>query len=451
MKIVVIGGGAAGMMLSTQYKKQNPNDQVIVYEKSKYVAWAGCPTPYYIANELPVSSVVSNQPEDFISRGIDLKIQHEVISIDIKNRKVKVKNISNDAETYESYDKLILAVGAKSFIPNIEYLDKVNQKNVFTLSHATDALEIYSYLETNNVQNAVIVGSGFVGIEMAEALRKRNVNVCVIEKSSEIFPSFSKKLKSDIYKEIEKHGIKLMLNNEIVKLKTEKVENNTLVNKIFLNNGEELNVDMLMLCIGVIPNIEFIRDTEIEMRNNKIVVNDHFETSVENIYAIGDCVLNKYYNTDYDQYAPFGDVANKHGMILSKIISGQNITWKGLIRSFASSIYNVKFAQTGLSLEEALTRGYDAEVIEMKALYKIASFKEAKPNKMEIVYDKKSNLLLGASIVGYEAVAQFIDQIAIVITCNIPIDKFIEIDFAYSPTNASVWNPLLVIYRKVMK
>ncbi|MBF4806988.1 MAG: FAD-dependent oxidoreductase, partial [Pseudoleptotrichia goodfellowii] len=217
-----------------------------------------------------------------------------------------------------------------------------------------------------------------------------------------------------------------------------------------LDNGETLNFDIALFSIGITPNIGFISD-ELETEKGKIVVNDKFETNISDVYAIGDCIFNKYYNTDRNLYAPFGDVANKHGILLSKYLSGENIHWKGLLRSYATSFYDIKLAQTGLSLDEATVLGYNAEKIDMKAMYKNSGFADSVPAQVEIIYDKDKKVLLGGTMVGREAVAQFIDQIAIVITLETPIEKFIDIDFAYSPTNASVWNPLLVTYRKVIK
>ena len=144
-------------------------------------------------------------------------------------------------------------------------------------------------------------------------------------------------------------------------------------------------------------------------------------------------------------------MANKHGMFLAKHLSGKDVSWKGLIRSFATSFYDVKLAQTGLSLKEALELGYNADIVSMKAMYKNSGFEDSIPASAEIIYDKDKKIVLGGAMAGKEAVAQFVDQIAIVITLETPIEKFIEIDFAYSPTNASVWNPLLVTYRKVIK
>ena len=171
MKIVVIGGGAAGMMFSTQYKKANPEDEIILFEKSSYVAWAGCPTPYFIADELKKSDVLHGTPEDFINRGINAKIHHEVTKIDFENKTLTVKG--NEINGTISYDKLVIAVGAKSFVPNIAGYSQ-NLENVFTLSHAEHAFKIKDFLNENKsrLKNAVVVGAGFIGLEMAESFKK---------------------------------------------------------------------------------------------------------------------------------------------------------------------------------------------------------------------------------------------------------------------------------------
>jgi len=203
MKIVVIGGGAAGMMFSTQYKKANPEDEVILFEKSSYVAWAGCPTPYFIADELKKSDVLHGTPEDFINRGIEVKIHHEVTEINFQNKTITVKGDEINGIIF--YDKLVIAVGAKSFVPNITGYSK-DLENVFTLSHAEHAFKIKDYLNENKskLKNAVVIGAGFIGLEMAESFRKNGLNVTLIEKADQIFPNVSENLKKRIYKEIEK-------------------------------------------------------------------------------------------------------------------------------------------------------------------------------------------------------------------------------------------------------
>lgn len=445
MKIVVIGGGAAGMMFSTQYKKANPDDEVFLFEKSSYVAWAGCPTPYFIADELKKSDVLHGTPEDFIKRGVNVKIHHKVTGIDFQNKTLNVEG--EEINGVFGYDKLVIAVGAKSFIPNISGYSK-DLTNVFTLSHAEEAFKIKDYLIENKdkLKKAVVVGAGFIGLETAEAFNKKGLNVTIIEKAGEILPSFSEKLKAGVYKEIENREISLKLNAGV----TEIVSQDGKASAVKLDNGEIIDFDIALFSIGITPNIDFI-PKNLKTDQGKIVVNDKFETNLPDVYAIGDCIFNKFYKTDRNLYAPFGDVANKHGMMLAKYLSGKNISWKGLLRSFATSFYDIKLAQTGLTLKEALDLGYNADVVEMHAMYKNSGFEDSIPGKVEVVYDKDKKVLLGGSMVGAQAVAQFIDQIAIVTTLETPIEKFIEIDFAYSPTNASVWNPLLVVYRKVIK
>lgn len=445
MKIVVIGGGAAGMMFSTQYKKANPDDEVFLFEKSSYVAWAGCPTPYFIADELKKSDVLHGTPEDFIKRGVNVKIHHKVTGIDFQNKTLNVEG--EEINGVFGYDKLVIAVGAKSFIPNISGYSK-DLTNVFTLSHAEEAFKIKDYLTENKdkLKKAVVVGAGFIGLETAEAFNKKGLNVTIIEKAGEILPSFSEKLKAGVYKEIENREISLKLNAGV----TEIVSQDGKASAVKLDNGEIIDFDIALFSIGITPNIDFI-PKNLKTDQGKIVVNDKFETNLPDVYAIGDCIFNKFYKTDRNLYAPFGDVANKHGMMLAKYLSGKNISWKGLLRSFATSFYDIKLAQTGLTLKEALDLGYNADVVEMHAMYKNSGFEDSIPGKVEVVYDKDKKVLLGGSMVGAQAVAQFIDQIAIVTTLETPIEKFIEIDFAYSPTNASVWNPLLVVYRKVIK
>ena len=253
MKIAVIGGGAAGMMFSTQYKKANPNDEVFVFEKSQYVAWAGCPTPYYIADELSFNDVVLGTPEDFIKRGVNVKTLHKVTDIDFKNKTLNIEG--NDINEIFEYDKLVIAVGAKSFVPNIDGYSE-NLENVFTLSHAEHAIKIKEYINNNKdkLKKAVVVGAGFIGLETAEAFNIKNLEVTVVEKADRIFPTVSENLKSEIYESIEKHGLTLKLNSGVNKI----ISENNIAKSVQLDNGENLDFDIALFSIGITPNIEFI-------------------------------------------------------------------------------------------------------------------------------------------------------------------------------------------------
>lgn len=428
MRIVVIGGGAAGMMFSTQYKKSRPEDEVIVFEKTEFVSWAGCPTPYYISNELPLSKVTGSPKETFIKRGIDVRTNHLVESIDFENKVLLV----NGEEI--SYDKLVLAFGGKSTL-NIE------KSKYFHLSHAVDAIRIKEYLEKNNPKKALIVGMGFIGLEMVESFLNNGLSVTVVERANDIFLNIPEEFRNILKERIEKENVNILLNTSISEFNDDNV---------VLENGENIDFDIALISTGITANVGLLKD-KIELVNGKILVNDNFETNIENVYAIGDCIISKNIVSEEYVHAPFGDLANKHGLLLSKYLTDKKYIFKGVTGSYATSFFELKLAGTGLSLEKAKSLGMNAKVVSMDVLTKNSGFEDSKIGKAQIVYDEDKNIVLGATILGYEAVAQFIDQISIVINFKIPIEEFIGIDFAYSPTNASVWNPLLVLYRKVIK
>lgn len=433
MRLVVIGGGAAGMMFSVQYKKQNPNDEVIVLEKTQYVSWAGCPTPYYIADELDFSHVVLNEPETFINKGIDVRINNLVTEINMDSKYLIVNNEKL------TYDKLILAVGARVRTELVKGYS--NQENVFTLSHAKDAVKIKEYINKNKPKKAVVIGLGFIGIEMVEALQIKGMEVKVVEFQDEIFKVLPENIRQNIKEKLESKNIDIKLNSSVVDIQKDHVITNT---------GEKIDADLILISTGITPNVSFLNE-QIKLKDGKIEVDNHFKTSRDNVYAIGDCVYNKYYGTNEDIYAPFGDVANKHGMLLARHLSDKKMKWSGVYRSFSSAFYDLKFAGVGLNLEEAIKKGYDADILTLRAQTENSGFASYRPVNMSIIYDKKEKIVLGAFASGYEAVAQFIDQISVVIYLKTPIEEFINMDFAYSPKNSTVWTPLLVLYRKVIK
>ncbi|WP_073507650.1 FAD-dependent oxidoreductase [Streptobacillus notomytis] len=428
MRIVVIGGGAAGMMFSTQYKKMNPNDEIILFEKSPYVSWAGCPSPYYIANELPLKKVIGSPADSFINKGIDVRINTKVSEINFDEKYVVVSNEKI------SYDKLVLAIGAKSTLD-------IKKDKYFTLSHATDAIEIKNFIENNKPKNALVLGLGFIGLEMVEALLLNNIKVTVVEKANDVFNILPLEYRNTLKERIRNKNVELILGNGVKEFNEENV---------ILEDDKKIDFDMLIISTGITTKTEILGD-KIKLLNNKIVVDDNFKTNIEDVYALGDAILNKNIITNEYTYAPFGDVANKHGMMLAKLLSGKKSEFIGVNNTYATSFFDLKIAGTGLTEESAISKGYNVGKVSMEVLTKNSGFKDSIPGSAEIIYDKDTNTVLGATMIGNEAVAQFIDQISIVIRFKIKIDDLISVDFAYSPTNASVWNPLLVLYRKVIK
>jgi NADPH-dependent 2,4-dienoyl-CoA reductase/sulfur reductase-like enzyme len=442
--IVIIGGGAGGMTTASQLKKLSPEKRVVVFDKGPYVSWAGCPTPYYIAEELPFKSVVHFTPDFFKGRGIEVYVNHEVTKIDKENKKVIVKGNEIDGEF--TYDKLVLSLGGKSFVPNIKnYNNKL--ENLFKLSHAVEAEQIKNYIDNQKPKKAVVVGSGFIGLEMAEAFKQRGLDVTIVEAMDKIFPSLNENFRKTLMDKMNEKEIKLLLNEKVVEIES----NDNKVTKLIFESGNSIEADIFLLAIGLRPNLDLLIESGFELENNKLIINEKFETNYKDIYALGDMIYNKNLITQKDVYAPFGDVADKQGIILSKILSGKDVSWRGVIGTFATSFFNIKIAKTGLTYDEAIKEGYNAKSISVTGVPKVSGFKDSTKGTMEIIYDDDKKIILGAAMLGYEAVAQFIDQVAIAITYKISIEDLFYVDYAYSPTNASVWNPLVVAYRKACK
>lgn len=443
-KVVIIGGGAGGMTAATQIKRFDNSFTVTLFEKSEYVSWAGCPSPYYIAGDLPFKSVLHYDANYFKeNRDIDVYTKHELKKIDYENNKVIIegKDLSSEIE----YDYLILALGAK---PNL--IKKTEGiKGIFTLNHIDKTIAIKKFIDENSLKNAVIIGSGLIGLEMAEAFSKLGIAVSIIEKKDEIMDFLNKKMKKTLEKKIEEKKIKMFTSNSVVEFKN--IDNR--IKAVTLESGEELEADIIISSIGVKPNLDILIDSGFELEDGKLFTDTKMRTYIKNIYAIGDMVWNNNLITGEKIFAPMGDIANKHAYTAAASIVGKKVEFKGILGAMATSFFDMKIAKTGISLEKALDLGIQAKRLQFNNYPKIQGFYMNKEffNYMDIVYDESEQVVLGAVAVGDEAVAQFIDQISILIINKIKIDDFFNIDFAYSPTNSSVWNPILNLYRKLEK
>lgn len=444
--VVVIGGGAGGMTTAAQLKKKSPETRVVVFEKSPYVSWAGCPTPYYIAEKLPFESVVHFSPDFFKERGLEVYTEHEVEKIDFECNSLSIKG--KEINGLFEYDELVLSLGGKPFLPPFKGIEE-NPRGLFKLSHATDAVEIKNFLDNKKPQKAIIIGSGFIGTEMAESFNIRGLDVSIIEMRDSIFPNLSQKIRDSIMNKMKEKNISLHLNTQV----TEILSENGKVSGVKLKSGDILKAEIILMAIGIQANIDLLKKSNFKFDSaGRVHVDAHMKTSYPNVYALGDLVYNKNQITGLDVYAPFGDVADKQGIVLAKILSGnKKVKWKGVIGTMAFSFFDLKIARTGLSIEEALEIGYSAKSVQVTGLTRVTGFEGTKPGEMDIIYDSDMNKILGASMIGSEAIAQFIDQIAIAITFKISIEDFFDIDFAYSPTNSTVWNPLLAAYRRILK
>ena len=443
--IIIIGGGAGGMTLAAQLIKTMPQNRIMLFDKGPYVSWAGCPTPYYIAGQLSFKSVVHFSPDFFREKGIEIYENHLVHKINFKEKTIEV--LGDKIEDTIPYDELILSIGGTPIIPNFTgYSPDI--EGLFRLNHATDAKTIKEYIEEKSPKKAIVIGGGFIGIEMAEAFYENNIDVELIELQNRLMPKLPEDISLEILNRLQEKTIKVKLNSELVEIISEDKK----IKSIRLSDGEIIETDLLLLSIGIKPNISLLSESNFEFEaNNRVYVNEYLETYIPNVYALGDLIFNKHKLTNAMVYAPYGDVADKQAIVLSKVLNGdKSLKWKGVSGSFATSIFDLKIAGTGLNLEEAKELYSNIKTTNLRAMPRISGFGE-KGVKIDVIYDDDKKIILGAFATGKEAVAQFIDSFSIAITHKIPIDELFNIDFPYSPTNSSVWNPLVALYRKVYK
>ncbi len=442
-KVIVIGGGAGGMTSATQIKRKDPSKKVMVFDKGNYVSWAGCPTPYYIAGKLPEKSVIHYTPEYFReNRKIDVFVRHEVKEISFKEKRVYVEG--ENLNGWVDYDYLVLAPGGKPFIPPMNGIEK---DGVFKLSHVEDAFSIKEYLNKENPKNAVIVGGGAIGLEMAETFSDLGIKVTIIEKLPVILPFLKDKQRDYILDTLKSHGVRLITDDTVLDILGEEK-----VKGVKTEKGENIDADILLVSIGVRPNTEFLKDSGFELsERGAIDVDEHMRTYIENVYAAGDSVLVKHMLTGKKVLAPLGDVADKEGLVVGANIAGFDMVFPGIVGTAITKVFEWEVARTGLTLDEAKKAGYEnAKEIIVKGYHKNPGF-GVRGTTFNVVFDEEKGLFLGAFAVGEACVAQFIDTFATFISLKIPIDEAFSVDYAYCPATSTVWNPLLAAYRKITK
>ncbi len=442
-KVIVIGGGAGGMTSATQIKRKDPSKKVMVFDKGNYVSWAGCPTPYYIAGKLPEKSVIHYTPEYFReNRKIDVFVRHEVKEISFKEKRVYVEG--ENLNGWVDYDYLVLAPGGKPFIPPMNGIEK---DGVFKLSHVEDAFSIKEYLNKENPKNAVIVGGGAIGLEMAESFSDLGIKVTIIEKLPVILPFLKDKQRDYILDTLKSHGVRLITDDTVLDILGEEK-----VKGVKTEKGENIDADILLVSIGVRPNTEFLKDSGFELsERGAIDVDEHMRTYIENVYAAGDSVLVKHMLTGKKVLAPLGDVADKEGLVVGANIAGFDMVFPGIVGTAITKVFEWEVARTGLTLDEAKKAGYEnAKEIIVKGYHKNPGF-GVRGTTFNVVFDDEKGLFLGAFAVGEACVAQFIDTFATFISLKIPIDEAFSVDYAYCPATSTVWNPLLAAYRKITK
>lgn len=438
MRVVIIGAVAAGMSAAAKLKRSKPEYDVVVYEKTDVVSFGACGLPYFVGGFFDdPKNMIARAPEKFRESGIDLNIFNEVISVDTENKKLKVKNVNTGETFIDSYDKLMIATGASSIIPPIK---NVKLENVSTLKSLDDGVKVKELMNKDEIKKVAIIGAGFIGLEAVEAAKKLGKEVVVFQLEDRILPQvFDKEITDILESEIRKHEVDLRLEEIVSELVGE-----TKVEKVVTNKGE-YEADLVIIATGVRPNTAFLKDTRMDMLPNGAIIIDEFgRTSIEDIYAAGDCATIQNIVTGQDSYVPLATGANKLGRIVGENLAGANNSFQGSLGSSCIKIMDMEAAATGLTETQASKLG-----IEVKAKF-ISDFNQTNyyPGRdkmyVKLVYDASTKVILGGQVAGFKDAVQRCNVIAACIFGKLTTNQLGMLDLCYAPPFARTWDILNV-------
>ena len=433
MRLIIIGAVAAGTSAAAKARRNSEDAEIIIYEKDSFISYSGCGMPYYIGGEVEsADELTPRNPAFFKSKyNVDILTQHEVLAINPANKSVEVKSLLTGEIFVNYYDKLIIATGAEAVVPPIKGKDN---QNVFTLRNINDMNKIKSFIDINNPKSVAIIGTGFIGLEVCENLKKLGIEVSLIEKLPQVTPGLDSDMAVYVKEHLKKNGVNVFTNASIDKITQ---------NSVVLLDGKSINADLVLISTGVRPNTQIAQKAGIELgETGAIKVNTRMQTNIEDIYACGDCIEQFSLITEKPLYRPMGSTANKTGRIAGDIVTGGNLEFRGILGTGIFKIFDMTVAQTGLSEREAVAEGFDVAVCH-----------NIKPNKPEYmggkemvikgVAGKASGRLLGAQIVGFEGVDKRIDVFVTAITFKANVEDLFHLDLAYAPPFSTTKDPVM--------
>lgn len=437
MKVVIIGAVAAGMSAAAKLKRIKPDYEVVVYEKTDIVSFGACGLPYYVGDFFhDPNMMIAREKSKFIESGIDLKTFKEVIDVDTLEKTLTIKDALSGEIFIDNYDKLMIATGASSIMPS---LDK-SYDNLTTLKDMNDGIKLKELISKEENKNIVIIGAGFIGIETIEAAKKLNKNIHLIGRSNRILSKvFDKEITDLLEEELRKNNIHLHLDETIQKYIGE--ENITKV----ITNKSEIDCDIVVMAIGVKPNTSFLENTNIKMLSNgAIIVDECGRTSVEDIYAAGDCATIKNLVTNEDMYVPLATGANKLGRIVGENLGGINSYYPGSLASSCIKVLDMEAAVTGLTEERAKALNLDFKTKCITNYNQTHYYPGREKLLIKLIYDAKTKVILGGQIAGYKDAVQRANVLATAITAKMTTEQLGMLDLCYAPPFATTWDALNV-------
>ncbi len=438
MKVVIIGGVAAGTKAAAKIKREDRSAEVKIYTKGRDISYAGCGLPYFVGGDIETQEeLIVNSPAKFSAlTGAEVYTGKEAVAVDSGAKIVTVKSVSDGSEEQVYYDKLVIAVGASPIIPPVEGTDL---KGVFTVRTPEDAVSIRDYIEKNGCRRAVVVGAGFIGMEMAENLMAQKLSVTVIDMCPQILPNVLDTDMADFAaRNLRKKGLKIITGTPLTSIKgSEKAET-------VVTGAGEIPADVVILSIGIRPATSFLENSGIEMIKGAVAVDDLQRTNIPDIYAAGDCAIVKNRITGKRQWSAMGSTANITGRCLAKTITGTESPYSGCLGTGVARLASdLNAGRTGLTEEQALSLGYEAVSVICVTDDKAHYYPDSGSFVTKIIADKETGMLLGLQVLGSGAVDKMTDIAAVGISARLSLNDFDTMDLSYAPPFSTAIHPFV--------
>lgn len=437
MKVVIIGGVAGGATAAARIRRLDEHAQIVVFERSGFVSYANCGLPYYVGGVIERQDDLTLQtPESFWRRfRINVHVRHEVTSIDAAAKCVTVRDLNSGRVFQESYDKLLLSTGAKPIQPPIPGIDS---DRVFSLRTIEDAVHLRQFMTTKRPRRAVLVGGGFIGLEMAENLMAEGVEVTIVQNAKQLMNTLDIDMASLVHTHLRQKGVTLLLETEVVGFET--IQDSV---RVLFKNRAPLMADMVLVAVGVCPDSSLAKTAGLRLgMRNSVVVNERMETSVPDIYAVGDAVEICHAVSGQKTVIALAGPANKQGRIAADNICGGNSNYRGALGSSIIQVFDLTVASTGLNEKTARQADIDFDRVVLSPASHASYYPGAKVMTMKVIFEKKTLRILGAQIIGEEGVDKRLDVIATAMGAGIQADALKNLDLSYAPPYSSAKDPV---------
>lgn len=434
MKIIIIGSVAAGTSVAAKARRNDEEASITIYEKDSDISYSGCGLPYYIGEEGIDRDDLTPRNDKWFEKRFNMKLKtgHEVLSIDKDAKKIAVKDLQSGEVFEDEYDKLVIATGATPIMPPIKGIDR---ENVFTLRNVRSADRIVEYIASKSPKKAVIIGAGYIGLELLENLENLGIETTVVERENRAMAKMDKDMSVYLEDYLAKRGVSLLLGEEVVAIED---------GRVVTGSGKEVEANLVVVCAGVRPNSKLVGDIGVETYDNgAIKVNNRLETNIDDIYAVGDVAMAWSIINNEPMYVPLGSTANKMGRICGDVMTGGNLRFRGILGTGIFKVFDMGVATTGMTEAQAVERGYDVEVVHNIKPNQTDYFETSREMVIKAVADRRSGKLLGIQILGENGIDKRMDVFVALMTNGATVDDFFHLDLAYAPPFSTTKDPVM--------